>query len=150
MDQHHFIESMPAKFGYVDAYSVLTPADSNVQLQTPRPDNDSVVPDIPYQELVGTLLYMQVSTQPDITHAVNKVSQFSSNFRQIHCTAVSRSAKYLRCTSDYSLCYDGTGQSTCADADFVGDLDEWLCFPFQRGPYHVVEQKAALDCYFYN
>lgn len=80
MDQHHFIESMLTKFGYIDAYPVLTLADSNVQLQTPQPDNDSVVPDFRYQELVCSLFYMQVSTQPDITHAVNEVSQFSSNF----------------------------------------------------------------------
>lgn len=89
VDQQRFIESMLAKFGYADANPVSTPAASNVQLQSPGPDDDSEIPVFPYQEIVGSLLYVQISTRPDITHAVNKVSQFSSNFRQIHCTAVS-------------------------------------------------------------
>lgn len=128
VDQQRFIESLLLKFGYEDAHPVATPADSNVQLQAPQSDDDSSIPVFPYQELVGSLLYVQIATRPDITHAVNKVSQFSNNYRQIHCTAVSRIAKYLRGTSDFSLCYDGSEGSNVlkayADADFAGDLDD--------------------------
>ena len=128
VDQQRFIESLLVKFGYADAHPIATPADSNVQLQAPRPDDDSLPPVFPYQELVGSLLYVQIATRPDITHAVNKVSQFSTNYCQIHCTAVSCIAKYLQGTSDFSLCYDGNEGSnvlqTYTDANYVGDLDD--------------------------
>ena len=128
VDQQRFIESLLVKFGYADAHLVATPTDSNVQLQAPRPDDDSLPPVFPYQELVGSLLYVQIATRPDITHAVSKVSQFSTNYRQIHCTVVSCIAKYLQGTSDFSLCYDGSEGfnviQTYADADYAYDLDD--------------------------
>ena len=128
VDQQRFIESMLVKFGCANANPVSTLADLNVQLQSPRLDDDSAIPDFLYQELVGSLLYVQISTRLDITHAINKVSQFSSNFQQIHCTTVSPIAKYQRGTFDYSLCYDGTGShnvlQTYADANYVGNLDD--------------------------
>ena len=48
VDQQRFIESMSVKFEYGDANPVSTPADSNVQLQSPQLDGDFAIPDFPY------------------------------------------------------------------------------------------------------
>lgn len=74
------------------------------------------------------MLYPAIDTRFDISLAVNKVSQFSNNFHEIHCTAVKCIAKYLRDTTDYALChfkFDANNiLTTYADDDYVGDLDD--------------------------
>lgn len=56
------------------------------------------------------------------------VSQYANNFRKIHCTAVTRIARYLRGTTNYALCYSATKDlhklSTYIDADYAKDLDD--------------------------
>lgn len=57
-----------------------------------------------------------------------QVSQFSNNYHKIHCNAISCIAKYLRGTSNFFLCYNGSEGSnilqTYANADYAGDLDD--------------------------
>jgi hypothetical protein len=53
----------------------------------------------------------------------------TTNFREIHCTAVKRILKYLRGTTDYALCYssDNTAPNSLVaytDADYAGDLND--------------------------
>lgn len=128
VDQSRYIKTLLAKYGYTDVNPVSTPADSNVHLQRPLPDDDQPVPNFPYQNIVGSLLHVMVYTRPDIAHAVTTVAQYSSNFREIHCTAVRRIVKYLRGTTNHALCYSPSkypGQLiTYADADYAGDVND--------------------------
>ena len=107
-----------------------TPSDPHVHLSSPRPDDcDSSIPHFPYQEIVGSLLYLATHSRPDIAHAVSVVAQYATNFREIHCTAVKRILKYLRGTTDYALCYSSvsTGNQVLlayTDADYAGDLND--------------------------
>lgn len=88
LDQARFIETFLAKYGFSDLASVNTPADPNVRLQKPLPDDELADTNFPYQSCVGSLLYVQTWSRPDIVQAVTTVSQYSSNYRKIHCTAV--------------------------------------------------------------
>ena len=100
----------------------------NVHLQFPPKDDDTSIPDFPYQNLVGCLLYISCITRPDISLATTTVSQYNSNYREIHCTAVRRIMKYLHGTVDFGICYSGSSTpnvlSTYADANYAGDLDD--------------------------
>ena len=118
---------MIQKYGYADSHPVSTPLDSNVHLQAPLKDDDASIPHFPYQSIVGSLLYAATATRPDIYYAVTTVSKFSTNFREIHCTAVKRILKYLRGTSDFTICYSDRLRQIIliayADADYARDLD---------------------------
>lgn len=65
-------------------------------------------------------------TRPDISYAVNQVSQFNSNPGRTHWNAVKRIMQYLRGTSGKRLSYS---KDRCAelvgytDADWGGDTD---------------------------
>lgn len=75
--------------------------------------------------LVGSLIYLTM-TCPDIAHAVQVVSQFGSDPRKSHLTAVHCIFRYLRGTLDMDLFYSSTTPLTLqayAYADWAGCPD---------------------------
>lgn len=128
IDQQRFTETLFIKYGFQDANSVSTLADPHVHLSSLRSDDEEAFPIFPYQEIVGSLLYLATYSRPDIAQAAATVSKFSSNFREIHCTAVKRILKYLKGTTDLALCYSASSNLnqliTYADAGYAGDLDD--------------------------
>ena len=65
---------------------VDTPVEANLQLSH---DTGDLLPDATlYRRLVGSLIYLTI-TRPDISYAVNLVSQFMTQPRHLHLVAVS-------------------------------------------------------------
>ncbi|XP_071626304.1 uncharacterized protein [Temnothorax longispinosus] len=59
----------------------------------------------PFQRLIGALMYLAVSTRPDIAYAVNFLSQFNTNYSTEHWLAAKRILRYLRGTEGHGLMY---------------------------------------------
>lgn len=78
----------------------------------------------PYQRLIGSLMYLAVSTRPDIAYAVNFLSQFNTNYDIEHWKAAKRILRYLKGTIDYGLRYKKIGLPLFgfADADWGANL----------------------------
>jgi hypothetical protein len=62
---------------------------------------------VPYQSLIGTLLYASVSTRPDITMAVSHLSRYMSNPSQSQWEQAKRVLRYLKGTANSVLMYGG-------------------------------------------
>nr|GEY25945.1 hypothetical protein [Tanacetum cinerariifolium] len=80
-----------------------------------------------YRRLVGRLLYLQ-ATRPDVTYAVNFLSQFVSDPRQNHLEAAKRVVRYLKGTLGQRILLPRKGLTTLTaycDSD-------WLGCPFTR------------------
>lgn len=80
---------------------------------------------VPYKEATGSLLYLMLSTRPDIAFAVNQISQFCESPTQQHWNAVKKILSYLQGTKHFGLRY-GPSVSTptgYSDADFAGSID---------------------------
>jgi hypothetical protein len=58
---------------------------------------------VPYQSVVGSLMYVIVSSIPKISQAVGVISKHMSNPSRVHWDVVKRVFKYFH--SYYSLCY---------------------------------------------
>ena len=58
-----------------------------------------------YRQLIGSLMYL-FNTQPDISFAVNSLSQFMVDPRRVHCTAAKHILRYIRGTVEYGLVYE--------------------------------------------
>ena len=56
---------------------------------------------------VGNLMYVMVSTRPDISHVAVVVSRFMENPGEEHWRAVKWVLRYLRGTSDHCINFDG-------------------------------------------
>ena len=60
---------------------------------------------IRYSLIVGSLMYAQVWTRPDISFVVGVLSRFMSNLSLIHFQAVKKVFRYLQGTKDHILTY---------------------------------------------
>ena len=58
-----------------------------------------------YRQLIGSLMYL-VNTQPDISFAVNSLSQFMVDPRKVHWTAAKHILRYIKGTVEYGLVYE--------------------------------------------
>ncbi|KAJ0694555.1 putative RNA-directed DNA polymerase [Helianthus annuus] len=95
-----------------------------------KPDKCETEPKVDsnqYRRLVGRLLYLQ-ATRPDITYAVNVLSQFVADPRQNHLEAAHRVLRYLKATPGQGVLLPrdgGYNLTTYCDSD-------WLGCPFTR------------------
>lgn len=128
LDQTSYINDILDHYGMKDCKPMGTPSDTNQKLsvQTFSPEN-SLVGQVPYQEAVGSLLYLTQATRPDIAFAVNDVSRFNNNHSDIHWKAIKRIFRYLSGTKHYKLKYTRKGLTDLhiyCDADWASDIDK--------------------------
>lgn len=110
--------------------SLATPMDSNIVLRKERDEKGKIIKNenIPYRELIGSLMYLAVGTRPDIMYAVSKLSQFLETPTNNHWSAAKRILRYLQGTKSLGLNYnkmiDNKRQlEAYSDADFASCLD---------------------------
>lgn len=84
---------------------------------------------VPYASLIGSLMYAQVYTRPDISFAVNMLSRYQSNPGLEHWVAGKKVLRYLKGTRDHMLVYkkieDQKLKVKCyTEASYQQDLDD--------------------------
>ena len=80
---------------------------------------------VPYETVVGSLMYAMVCTRLDIAHVVGVVRWFLTNHGKEHWETVKWILIYLRGTSRVCLCF-GSGEPMLdgyTDSDITGDVD---------------------------
>jgi hypothetical protein len=81
---------------------------------------------VPYQSVVGSLMYCMICIRLDIAYSMGVVSQFPIDLGKIHWKALERIFRYLKGTSMLGLPYDGKRNANLvgfAHVDWVGDFD---------------------------
>ena len=128
LDQCNFIHEITMRFGMEDCKPADNPCDTNQRLSIKDVNEEnSLVGKIPYQEAVGSLLFIAQATRPGIAYAVNLVSRFNNQHSAIHWNAVKRIIRYLKATMDLKLRFlknDKKGIYGYCDADWATDADE--------------------------
>lgn len=131
IDQNKYISSMLDRFGMQNCNPVMTPMDMSTKLskeQCPKSNEElNEMRNIPYQELIGSLLYAAQISRPDICYAVNYLSRFNNNPGKIHWLAAKRILRYLKGSMDYKLTYVKIADSSIigfCDSDYANDIDE--------------------------
>ena len=100
MNQKGYIKELIYRFEMAECKPVKTPFDINVRITKPEEDSRTEEKKLPYRELVGTSMYLDVATRLDIARSVNALSEFNNAFGQIHWTAAKRVLRYLKGTTD--------------------------------------------------
>ncbi|XP_074266373.1 secreted RxLR effector protein 161-like [Silene latifolia] len=81
---------------------------------------------IPYASAVGSIIYAQVCTRPDIAYAVGVLRRYQSNPGLDHWKAAKKVLRYLQGTKDYMLMFRRTGNLEVvgySDSDYAGCID---------------------------
>lgn len=82
--QTRYIDEIISRFNMSDCNPVKTPMDPGQQL---KQNKKELFENIPYQNLIGALMYLVVGTRPDTSHSVSYLSQFNNCYDQSHWLA---------------------------------------------------------------
>ena len=130
MCQTAYVREILERFGMQDSRAVSTPLDPGTKLEIGEEEPSLEEKKLPYRELVGALMYLAVSTRPDIAYAVSYLSQFNSCFRTEHWVAAKRVLRYLRGSDNVGLRFRRTGKA------LEGFVDaDWANCPNDRKSY---------------
>ena len=106
MSQSGYCKTILERFGMTDCNPMKIPCEKNVHDEL-RVHRDSPVLENPtrYRELVGSLIYLQQVTRPDISFITNLLGQYMSTPTQFTWELGLKTLRYLKGTTNYSLNY---------------------------------------------
>jgi hypothetical protein len=108
IDQSHYISEIIDRFGMTDANPARTPLPAGAETHLIKHDGDASPAEIKsYQKIIGSLLYVQIGTRPDISFAVSRLAQYASNPSPQHLRLAKYILSYLKGTQALRLRYDG-------------------------------------------
>lgn len=74
LSQENYIDTLLHRFNMTDCKTFSTPMESRLSVNLGQNVNNQ----LPYQKLIGSLMYLSVLTRPDITFSVHYLSQFNN------------------------------------------------------------------------
>jgi hypothetical protein len=124
LSQTKSIMDAVTRFGVGEAKVTRTPLSVSTQLtKTGSKPVDKT--QVPYMELVGTLLYLASCTRPDISQAVGALSRYMAQPTEQHWKAAKGVLRYLSGTTTVGIVFSKSGSSLVGycDSDYAGDVD---------------------------
>ena len=130
LSQKNYIDKVLKRFGMQDCRPGDTPVvkgDKFCLKQCPKGSLEiQEMQKIPYASAVGSLMYAQVCTRPDIAYIVGVLGRYLSNPGIDHWKAAKKVMRYLKRTRDYMLTYRRSDHFEVigySDSDFAGCQD---------------------------
>ncbi|KAM2808794.1 hypothetical protein PS2_043635 [Malus domestica] len=131
LSQKGYIERVLSRFNMESCNKADVPVNKGDKFsrnQCPKSEHEIEVMRMrPYASLVGSLMYANICTRPDLAFIVGLLGRFQSNPGETHWIAAKKVLRYLQRTKEFMLMY---GREDCleivgyTDSDLAGDLDE--------------------------
>ena len=167
ISQSTYIKNIAEKFNVQNNYKISTPMEPGLKL-TEKDNKEEHNKDenkdnyeefvTKYRSIIGSCMYAQMLTRPDISYAVSKLSKYLNKPTKSHMKAAIRLLTYLYHTHDRCIVYGGNNEedlyiSGWTDSDHAGDLDErkshtgWL-YKCNKGPisWRSIMQSCVALC----
>ena len=124
------IDRILHQFNFENCRPANTPLPTGTVLTSdkcPQTDDErQKMKNVPYRELIGSLLYLANTTRPDISFAVGMLSRYMENPGTAHWDSACHVMRYLKASRTTGIQYK-SNSSDCieaySDADFAGDRD---------------------------
>jgi hypothetical protein len=130
LSQKAYVEKVLERFRMSDCKSSVVPiakGERFIKDQCPKNElEQQQLKSIPYASAIGSLMYAQVCTKPDIALAVGMLGRYQSNPGLEHWKVAKRIMRYLQGTKGYNLTFkhaDSLEVFGYTDLDFVGCVD---------------------------
>ena len=121
VSQSEYTQQVLERFGMSNSKHISTPMDRSyeelVNQDSPAAEN------IPYRQVIGSLMYLMIGSRPDLAFVIGKLSQHSESPNEFHWIALKRALRYVNSTRNYGILYDGSKSSDTvgfSDADWGG------------------------------
>jgi hypothetical protein len=109
LSQQAYTEHILERFNTSNAKPRSTPLPANISLSIddmPQSDEEAKeMKGVPYCEALGSLMWLQVATCPDLSYTINLLSRFANNPGPRHWAALKHTLAYLKGTLDHSITY---------------------------------------------
>lgn len=84
---------------------------------------------LPYRELIGSLMYVMLGTRPDLSFCISYFSQFQNCYTIEHWKYLKHTLRYLNKTQDFGLKFSKSENSKInivayADSDFANNISD--------------------------
>jgi hypothetical protein len=130
MNLEKYIDKMLTKFKMTECKPVSNPGDKSVSLnrdQCPKTDEEQrAMKNVPYRELIGSLLFATTTLFPEINCAVSMLSEFLNNPGKIHWREAKRVLQYLKSVKKRCLIFRPSKHFKLhgyVDSDWGSNLD---------------------------
>lgn len=130
LSQKSYIEKVLQRFSMENCKPHDTPVSKGDKFslkQCPKNNLESkYMENIPYASAVGSLMYAQVCTRPDLAFIIGMLGRYQSNPGREHWIAAKRVMRYLQNTKNYMLTYTKSNHLEIigfSDSDFAGCQD---------------------------
>jgi hypothetical protein len=128
LHQTAYCKKVIERFGLLDAKPASVPADPNTDLSIVDVESTPLT-DIPYRELVGSLMFLMVGTRPDLAYIVGKLSANLDSPHAVHWNAGKRVVRYLKATPTRGITFGRPTREqnelvAYSDADWAGDTKD--------------------------
>lgn len=84
--------------------------------------------ELPFRELIGSLMYIMLGSRPDLCYNINYFSQFQNCYNETHWKQLKNVLKYVKKTKDYGLEFVKSNKKikvkAYVDADFANDTND--------------------------
>lgn len=125
ISQEAYLNNVLKRFGMANCKGASTPMELHLQL--PREENATTT-SMPYKELIGCLMYVVLTSRPDLSASVIYLSQFQSCATDTHFQHLKRILRYIKQTSNLKLVYQRDENIEplvgYADADWGNDMND--------------------------
>ena len=120
LSQTHYAEKILERFKSYSKGKAKTPVDPRFHLTK---HSGEAVLQSEYARVIGSLMYLTNCTRPDLAHAVNVLSRYTSNPGHNHWNAITRVLDYVRHTKTYGLTYgkEPAVLEGYSDANWISD-----------------------------
>ena len=108
IDQQKYLMKILARFGMLDCTTRKTPMAGDYRKRLRKRDDLEKYPVCRkrqrlYRQLVGSIMFLAVSSRPDIAFATKELSRHLNNPGEVHVQAALRVLRYLKGTASYAL-----------------------------------------------
>lgn len=110
-----------------DSPAPIVKSDKFGTFQCPRNQYETdQMKSVPYASVVGSIMYAQVCTRPDLAFVTGMLGRYQSNPGPDHWKAVKKVLRYMQATKNFMLTYKNSDNLEVvgySDSDFAGCVD---------------------------
>ncbi len=127
--QKKYIGDVLRRFGMLNCKPSPIPMETGLKLSKTMspasPEEIETASTFPYREIIGSLMYLMVSTRPDISYAVGQLARYLNCHGPQHQAAATILLRYVKGTQQLGITFGTSDLSLTgySDSDWAADVD---------------------------